>query len=182
MYDSTTGKCYPDPGDACDDTDGDGVLDAQEKEYGSNPLDVDSDDNCINDGVEYMFQPIINILNKMAIAVATVMLMYMGLKLVTSEEESGRANAKAGVIYILVGLLLLLGGKNIVIFIMQTKCDPNESPPMVEGRDYWLCPPECDGQITPLLSMVIKALINQQPNTLIYLTKAAAGVTKWGVV
>lgn len=142
------GKCQPDSGDACDDTDGDGVLDMQEFSYNTSPIDVDTDDNCITDGVEFMFQPIINILNKMAIAVATVMLMYVGLKWVTSEEESGRANAKAAVVYILVGLLILLGGKNMVIFILQTKCPPQETPKMVVDTDFWWCPGNCSGNAT----------------------------------
>jgi len=139
-------------GDHCDDTDGDGVLDWDElNDTDLDPLDFDSDDNCINDGVEHMIDPIVRILSGMAIGVATVMLLYVGLKWLTSDDEQSRANAKAAVVYIMIGLILLAGGKDLVIFILQTKCPPEETPQLKLNStedEVWLCPISCGGNLT----------------------------------
>jgi len=51
-----TGVCScPGPADACVDTDGDGLTDAEEKKIGTDPNDADSDDDGVLDGKEPAF-------------------------------------------------------------------------------------------------------------------------------
>ncbi len=111
-------------GDACDDTDGDGLTDQYEVDHGLNPLNTESSvpPNCISDGVEYIFDPLIYVLSGVAVAIAAAMLAYLALGWLTSDSPAKRDNAKKGVIYIVAGLLLLAGGKDLVIFLLQDVC------------------------------------------------------------
>jgi hypothetical protein len=119
--DSST-KCDRE-GDACDDTDGDGLLDEYEKTTaGMDPLNTDANENCIPDGVEYAFDPLIKVLSGIAVAIAACMLAYVAVGWLTSDTPAKRDNAKRAVIYIVAGLLLLAGGKDLVIFLLQDTC------------------------------------------------------------
>ena len=112
-----------DEGDACDDTDGDGLTDEQEKSMpGMHPRNTDANGNCIPDGVEHGFDPIIRILSGVAVAVATVMLGYLGVGWLTADTPAKRSNAKKGVVYIVAGMIILAGGKDMVIFLFQGSC------------------------------------------------------------
>ncbi len=119
-------------GDACDDTDADGIIDTEEAKitsiYNINPplnaRDRDSNDNCITDGSEYGFLPIENILKDIAVAVGAVFIVLQGIRWLMSEDPSERQNAKFAIIYIVAGLIILAAGREIVIWIMAYECTP----------------------------------------------------------
>lgn len=112
-------------GDACDDTDGDGLTDQFEKERiadGQDPVNTDANENCIPDGVEYGFGPLIGMLRKIAVAVGTLMLAYLGVGWLTADTPAKRDNSKRGAMYIIAGLILLVAANNMVIFLLQGSC------------------------------------------------------------
>jgi len=128
-----------DEGDVCDDTDGDGLTDAQEELIdGISPLDFDSDDNCMSDGVEFALDPVINILKRLGAGVVVLMVIFVGVKWVTAEGPKERAGAKAAMVYIFLGLLMFMGGKELILFIFAENCD-GQFPPLAIG-EYYGCP------------------------------------------
>ncbi|MFH0859956.1 MAG: pilin [Candidatus Altiarchaeota archaeon] len=146
-------------GDHCDDTDGDGLFDATEDnntngsfDWGidmSNPMDIDTNDNCIGDGVEFGFNPIFDLLKKIAVGAAVTMLAYHAAKWIMSENPADRDNAKKSIIYTLFGTILLVGGNQMAVFILSANCQGetpdrgytcNCTPPSGTGGTEGSCP------------------------------------------
>jgi len=109
-------------GDACDDTDGDGMFDADELAIGFNPTNTDSNSNCISDGAERSMDPIIEIFKKLAVGMATVMYALQGFRWITAESPAEASSAKMGLIYITAGLVILAAGRGFVIYIFGGEC------------------------------------------------------------
>lgn len=113
-------------GDACGDADNDGLTDEYEVAHGLSPTNVDSDNDCIPDGVSHGFKPLIEILQSAAVAVGTVLIAFMGLKWLTADTPAERDNARKGIVYIVAGLLILASGEGLVLWLLQDHCLPRE--------------------------------------------------------
>jgi|GEM_PF-1671514 len=113
-------------GDACDDTDGDGMIDQYEldnaAEDWADPLNTDANANCIADGVERAFDPVINLLRRIAVGVGTVMMMYVAVGWLTADTPAKRDNSKKALMYIIAGLIIIAGGRGLVIYLLSYEC------------------------------------------------------------
>jgi len=60
-----------------------------------------------------------NMMQTMGYPLAFIMMLYMGLKWMTAETPSDRENARRGVIYIVIGVILLRVANQVILYLLS---------------------------------------------------------------
>lgn len=103
-------------GDVCDpDRDGDGLL----NEYDQYEMLCDEDGDGIPDGVSGPMKDAKDALTIIVGALAVLIMTVEGIKMVTAQSPKERDDAKKGMIYVVIGLLLFLIAENFVLYLLE---------------------------------------------------------------
>lgn len=124
------GDCDQDgtPNKDDDDCDGDGLYDDEEVDSNSDgdfndpgesdPGKCDTDGDGIPDGLDKAYGEITEILTKVGAALGVLMIAVEGVRWIFSDSPKGRDDARKGVTYVIIGLILLISAEKLVEYLL----------------------------------------------------------------
>jgi hypothetical protein len=57
-------------------------------------------------------------LQEMGVPIAFFMMLYMGIKWITAEGPEDRENARRGIIYVIIGTIMLVAGESLIEYLL----------------------------------------------------------------
>lgn len=98
----------------------DGLTSATGNDCGQDPSDSGGIDNAI--------KTTLNILSMIAGVAAVFMIMYAGIKFITSQgDSSGVASARNSILYAIIGIIIVVMSQTIVYFVLNSTTPPDNA-------------------------------------------------------